>query len=77
MHTSDNKPKDNIFNEFDLDYFAYRYIKYWIFVVILFSLLFFGYYVLYYNYYRIDCNFQPDNFLLPMQYPQPLYNFDI
>lgn len=68
---SEESRKNNIFNEFDMDYFAYRYIKYWIGAIILFSFIFCIYYVTYYNYYKLDCGSD-----LGFNQMPPLYNFN-
>lgn len=68
-----NSKNKNVLSDLKLDYRAFEYFKYWIIIIIFFSLIYFSYYILYYNYYKLDCSkLSIDK---PSGYPLPLYNF--
>lgn len=76
MNNSTNSNQRRIFSNFSLDTFAFTYIKYWTLVVILLSIVFFSYYILYYEYYRPSCYDGPINIYKSSINPLPLYNFE-
>lgn len=73
----ENKETNSIFDDFNMDMYAFRFIKWWAIIMAIITILFLGYYVLYYEYYRLSCGTGSLNIYKSAKTPLPLYNFGL
>lgn len=67
--------RENIFDDFSMDLYAFRFVKWWALIIAITTIVFLGYYIVYYEYYRLDCNSGSLSIYKSSKTPLPLYNF--